>query len=159
MSGLATTRGALCSAPSLCALRPTANIQDLHTLTACNLVSLTFSAASKPVLFHTICLSPDLTVHGFYERRTGNNAVITDLKSILSESPHLGELVRVLYVDSDAYQLFYTTDSSGHGLWIPDARVDDWTYFSKVQSLSSSFQNFEPWQFTIKGSNNLDMEI
>jgi hypothetical protein len=112
-----------------------ANPQDLHTLTACNLVSLTFSAASRAVLFHTICISAELTVHGFYERRDHNWDVTDALYSILSESPHLGELVRVLYVDSDAYRLFYTHDDSGHGLWLPDARVDDWAYFSKVQSV------------------------
>jgi hypothetical protein len=49
-----------------------ANPQDLHTLTACNLVSLTFSAASRAVPFHTICISAELTVHGFYERRDHN---------------------------------------------------------------------------------------
>jgi hypothetical protein len=76
-----------------------ANIQDLHTLTACNLVSLTISAASSAVLFHTICISTELTVHGFYERSACNYAAIIDLKSILSQSPHLSELVRVIYLD------------------------------------------------------------
>ena len=56
-----------------------ANIQDLHALTACNLVSLAFSSASRPVLFRTICLSPDLTVHGFYERE-----LVTMLPSAIS---------------------------------------------------------------------------
>jgi hypothetical protein len=85
-----------------------ANIQDLRTLTACNLVSLSFSAASGGVLFHTICVSPHLTVHGFYERnRTASNyAAVIKLRSILSKSPHLAELVRVIYLDDldrDAY--------------------------------------------------------
>jgi hypothetical protein len=40
----------------------------------------------------------------------------------------------VLYVDSDAYRQFYTHDASGHNFYLPDARVDDWAYFSKVQS-------------------------
>ena len=112
-----------CSAPSLailsptCALWPTAmpevlppeliseivshldpaSIQDLDTLAACNLVSLMFSAASRPVLFHTIYISAELTVHGFYERSVRNDAAIIDLKYILSKSPHLSRHVRVIY--------------------------------------------------------------
>jgi hypothetical protein len=77
-----------------------ANIEDLHALTACNLVSLTFSAASRAVLFHTICISPRLTVHGFYERRSAPNYdAIIDLESVLSQSSQLSKLIRVIYLD------------------------------------------------------------
>jgi hypothetical protein len=77
-----------------------ANIEDLHALMACNLVSLTFSAASRAVLFHTICISPHLTVHGFYERTSAPHYdAIVGLISVLSQSPHLPELVRVIYLD------------------------------------------------------------
>jgi hypothetical protein len=103
-----------------------ANIQDLHALTACNLVSLTFSAASRAVLFRTICVSPDLTVHGFYERSARNDAVIVVLKSILSQSPDFSKLIRVIYLDSEAFRI--TADlQAGNFVFL--------TSFGSVQSL------------------------
>jgi hypothetical protein len=63
--------------------------KDLHTLTACSVISLIFSAASRAVLFHPICISPHLTVHGFYERSARDDDTIIGLESILSISRQL----------------------------------------------------------------------
>jgi hypothetical protein len=113
-------------------LDPTST-QDLHTLIVCNLVSHTFLTASRAILFHTICISANLALYGFYERCSLKKDAIRTLYSVLCKSPHITRLVRVLYIDSGhAYtDEFHYTDESRwqeellHGL----------KYFSKVRSL------------------------
>ena len=134
-----------------------ANIQDLHTLTACNLVSLTFSTASSAVLFHTICISTELTVHGFYERSVRNDAAISDLKSILSQSPHLSELVRVIYLDNlerNAWKMIQIETGNTPLLTsfcnVQSLYIFGWAGFpayNMFQKISSAFQSFVLWPF------------
>jgi hypothetical protein len=74
--------------------------EDLHTLTACSLVSRACLYSSRSVLFGEICLSDELQPFCLRVRSRTKEDVYEAFRSLLSTSPELALFIKRLYFDA-----------------------------------------------------------
>jgi hypothetical protein len=81
--------------------------EDLRALTRCSLVSHSFLAASRQVLFWEICLSNEIRPYGFRARCFRKRSVINAFLGALSSAadiPSLAPMIHRIYLDCGTVQ-------------------------------------------------------
>jgi hypothetical protein len=79
--------------------------EDLHTLTACSLVSRACLYSSRSVLFGEICLSDELRPFCPRARSRTKDDVHEAFRSLLSTSPELALFIKKLFLDAHCWPI------------------------------------------------------